>query len=113
MFGNDPTLGVKFCYYMQQHFSSSFLKQFLKTNESPVYEVLFKVIQRPNPPTPQLRIYSFFFNRLKSKKRRNRRQEGPRDECSTTEDLELSSLHLVAERDPMPTPKMCLYQKQD
>lgn len=60
-----------------------------------------------------LRIDRFFFNRLRNKRRRNRRQEGPRDACSTTEDLELLCLHSVAERDPMLTPKMCLFQKLD
>ena len=49
---------------------------------------------------------AFVFDiRLRNKKRKSRRLAEPRDACNTTEDLELSSPHSAAERDPMLTPK--------
>lgn len=48
-------------------------------------------------------------NRLRNKRRKSRRLAEPRDACNTTDDLELSSPHSAAERDPMLTPKQCVY----
>ena len=48
-------------------------------------------------------------NRLRNKRRKSRRLAEPRDACNTTDDLELLSPHSAEERDPMLTPKQCVY----